>query len=200
MTMHSNKGRRFPSEPLTADEVRKLINACSRKSACGVRGRCIIALLYRTGLRISEALSIMPKDLDLQNGSIRVLFGKGKRTRVVGLDAGVLALLEVWLERRRKLGITNRSPVFSTLKGGVVKSGYIRNWLRRLGKKAGIERRVHAHALRHAFAFECANEGTPLHLLQQQLGHKWLATTDVYVRHICPTTVVQAMRSREWTL
>lgn len=195
-----NKDRRLPAEPLTATEIKMLLQSCSQRSSTGIRNRALLAMLYRTGIRISEALSIMPKDLDTQCGSLRVLFGKGKRSRVVGLDAGALALLQVWLERRATLGITGRSPVFCTLKGQPMKSGYVRNWLPRLARKAGVERRVHAHCFRHTFAYEAANEGTPLHLLQQQLGHQWLATTDRYIRHLHPATVIEAMKNRDWTL
>lgn len=198
--MHSSKGRTYPADPLTASEVRQLIQSCSQRSSTGIRNRALLAVLYRTGLRISEALSVMPKDLDTHGGSLRVLFGKGKRSRVVGLDTGALALLQVWLERRATLGITNRNPVFCTLKGQPMKSGYVRNWLPRLARKAGVERRVHAHCFRHTFAYEAANEGTPLHLIQQQLGHQWLSTTDGYIRHLHPATVVEAMKRREWTL
>ena len=67
-------------------------------------------------------------------------------------------------------------------------------------RKAGIERRVHPHALRHSFAFELASEGTPLHIIQCQLGHSSVATTDRYIRHLNPSAVVEAMKSRVWTL
>ena len=90
----------LPPEPLTPDEVRALLNACSR-AATGIRNRALLVVLYRAGLRISEALAIMEKDLD--NGTIRVLRGKGKKSRVVGLDAGAWAILQVWLAKRTPL-------------------------------------------------------------------------------------------------
>jgi site-specific recombinase XerD len=196
----ANKGRKLPPEPLSPDEVKALIRACSKRAATGIRNRALIVTLYRAGLRISEALALLPKDLDPANSTIRVLHGKGDHDRVVGLDAGAWAILQLWLDRRATIGINGRSPVFSTLKGKRVKSAYVRTLLPRLARKAGIDKRVHAHGLRHTHAFELAGEGTPLHVIQAQLGHSSLATTDRYVRHLRPAAVVQVMQARTWTL
>ena len=118
----------------------------------------------------------------------------------MGLDAGAWAIVELWLHKRAALGINGRSPVFCTLAGRPMKSAYVRTLFPRLARKAGIERRVHPHALRHSFAFELASEGTPLHVIQCQLGHSSVATTDRYIRHLNPSAVVEAMKSRVWTL
>jgi site-specific recombinase XerD len=129
-----------------------------------------------------------------------VLRGKGDKARVVGLDEGAWAVLQRWLDRRKDLGISSRRTLFCTLDGNPLKPAYVRALLPRLARKAGIEKRVHAHGLRHTHAFELANEGLPLHVIQQQLGHSSLATTDRYIRHLCPQEVVNAMKSREWRL
>jgi len=118
----------------------------------------------------------------------------------VGLDAGAWAILQNWLDKRTALKLNGRQPVFCTLAGGQIESAYIRALLPRLARKAGIEKRVHAHGLRHTHAFELASEGTPLHLIAAQLGHGSVATTDRYIRHLNPTAVVLAMQERHWTL
>lgn len=120
-----NKGLKLPAEPLTPDEVKMLLRCCSTRAATGIRNLALIVVLYRAGLRVSEALAILPKDLDAQAGTIRVLHGKGDKARVVGLDAGAWAILQVWLDRRAVLGITGRAPVFSTLRGKRMKSAYV---------------------------------------------------------------------------
>ena len=131
---------------------------------------------------------------------VRVLRGKGDRSRTVGMDPGAFALVERWLDVRRHLGIGARRPVFCTLQGGPMKDAYLRALLPRLARKAGIEKRVHAHGLRHTHAFERACEGRhPLHVIQAQLGHSNLATTDRYVRHLAPRQVIEVMRARSWT-
>ena len=73
--------RRFPPEILTNDEVCRLLDGCSLRAPTGVRNRALIAILYRGGLRINEALGLFPKDIDLEAGSIRILNGKGGRAR-----------------------------------------------------------------------------------------------------------------------
>jgi site-specific recombinase XerD len=195
-----NKGKKFPAEPLSPDEARAIFNACSKRAPTGIRNRALLVVLYRGGLRIAEALSVLPKDLNAEAGTIRVLRGKGQKPRLVALDAGAWAVLQVWLERRSQLGITARSPLFCTLKGASMKTAYVRAMLPRLARKAGIQRRVHPHCLRHSFAFELVNERTPLHVVQAALGHASIATTDRYVRHLNPLAVVEALRSREWSL
>ena len=196
----ANKGRKLPPEPLNSDEVKGLIRVCSKRAATGVRNRALIAILYRAGLRISEALALYPKDLDPTNSTIRVLHGKGDHDRVVGLDAGAWAILEVWLDRRAAAGINGHARVFCTLKGKPVKPAYVRGLLPRLARKAGIDKRVHAHGLRHTHAYELAGEGTPIHLIQAQLGHSSVATTDRYIKHLNPSAVVEAMKARTWSL
>lgn len=195
-----NKGKKLPAEPLTPGEVKGLITACSKRAITGVRNRALIVTLYRAGLRISEALALMPKDLDATSSTIRVLHGKGDHARVVGLDAGAWAILQLWLDRRAALGINGHCRVFCTLKGTAMKPAYVRTLLPRLARKAGIEKRVHAHGLRHTHAYELANEGTPIHVIQAQLGHASVATTDRYIKHLNPAVVVETMKARTWSL
>jgi site-specific recombinase XerD len=108
-------------------------------------------------------------------------------------------VLERWLDRRRALAIGGRAPLFCTLAGRALKPSYARMLLPRLAAKAGIEKRVHPHGLRHTHA-ELAAEGMPLNLVQAQLGHSSLATTDRYLRHIAPAQLIEAMRARSWSL
>jgi site-specific recombinase XerD len=195
-----NKGKRFPAQPLSGEEVKALIRSCSKRSATGIRNAALVATMYRTGMRISEALAVLPRDLDSETGAIRVLNGKGGTVRSVAMDPGAWALLQRWLDRRVTLGITGRSTVLCTLQGCQLKTSYVRGLLPRLAKKAGIERRVHAHALRHSFAAELAAERTPINVVQTLLGHASLATTDAYLRHINPVTAIETLRARSWSI
>ncbi len=159
-----------------------------------------LVVLYRGGLRISEALALKLKDLDRDAGTIRVLHGKGDRARTVGLDPTAFAVIERWLDRRSSLGINSRALLFCTLDGKPLATAYVRSLLPRLAKRAGIEKRVHAHGLRHTHAAELAREGVPVNMIQAQLGHASLAVTDRYIRHIAPEQLIQAMRARVWEL
>jgi site-specific recombinase XerD len=192
-----SKGRKFPAEPLTAGEARALIGAPSRRAPTGIRNRALMMLMYRTGLRISEALALKPSDVNADRGTVRVLHGKNDRDRTVGIDDGALAVLQLWLERRRSLGFRN-GPLFCTLDGKPVSAGYVRDMLKRMARRAGIDKRVHPHCLRHTHAAELAAEGVPVNVIQQQLGHMWLATTDIYLRHIAPADVIAVGRNRPW--
>ena len=76
---------------------------------------------------------------------------------------------------------------------------YVRHLLPRLARKAGIERRVHAHGLRHAFAVDMVRSGAPLYVVRDALGHASVATTQVYLSRVGAHEAVEAMRSREWS-
>ncbi len=195
-----NKGKTYPAEVLTEDEVKSLIQACSNRAPTGIRNRALITVLYRGGLRLSEALALRPKDVYADAGTITVLHGKGDRRRTVGLDPGAMAIVLRWIDKRPQFGIDGRAPLFCTLQGEPLKPSYVRTLLPRLATKAGIDKRVHPHGLRHTHAYELMMEGVPVPVIQQQLGHSSLATTDRYLRHIAPKDVVEAMQQREWSL
>ena len=197
---HANAGRRFPAEILTPDEVRALIKACSNRAPTGIRNRALLVLLYRGGLRVAESLRLRPKDLDRAAGTVTILVGKGGKRRTIGLDPGAFAVVERWLDARAKRRISGRGPLICTLHGKPVASAYVRALMPRLARRAGIEKRVHAHGLRHTHAAELALEGQPMNLIQAQLGHSSLATTSRYLAHIAPAELVKAMQARTWSL
>jgi integrase len=191
--------RRYPPEVLTDAEVRLLMDACG-DGPRGDRNRALLALMYRTGLRVSEALALSPKDVDLHAGTVRVLNGKGGKTRVVGIDPGGAAVVATWAAVREALGVRAFAPLFCALPGGVeaIKSGYARNMLKRIARKAGIAKRVHAHGLRHTHASQLREEGVDIGIISRQLGHASIDTTARYLDHIAPTAVIRVMRGREW--
>ena len=195
-----NKGQTYPPEVLTEDEVRALIRACSNTAPTGIRNRALITVMYRAGLRLGETLALKPKDIDPDRGTITVLHGKGDRRRVVGVDPGAMAIIMRWVERRQQLGVNGRNPLFCTLAGRQLKPSYVRTMLVRVAGKAGIEKRVHPHGLRHTHSYELMMEGVPVPVIQQQLGHASLATTDRYLRHIAPKDVIEVMQQREWVV
>jgi site-specific recombinase XerD len=195
-----NRGRTFPAEILTPDEVKALIRACSNRAPTGIRNRALIVALYRGGLRLGEALALMPKDVDPDQGTITVLHGKGDRRRTVGLDPGAMAILLRWLEKRRSLGLTGRQPLFCTLQGRPLHASYVRTVIHRLAERAGIEKRCHPHGLRHTLAFELMWEGVPAPVIQAQLGHTSLATTQRYLDHLAPKDLVETMQRREFEI
>ena len=187
-------------ELLTPDEVKLLIKACSNRAPTGIRNRALIVVMYRGGLRVDEALSLFPKDLNLDEGTITILHGKGDRRRVVGIELGALGIIARWLDRRRSLGLNGRRRLFCTLQGKPLSDRYVRAMMKRKADRAGIEKRVHPHALRHARAAELERAGVRVSVIQRILGHSSLATTQVYLNHLSPTEVIEAMQSEGWEL
>jgi len=195
----ARKGKTYPVEILTPDEVRMLAAECSTTSSYGIRDRALIVLLYRTGVRISEALALCPKDINFEIGSVVVLHGKGNRMRTVGIDPGANPHIEAWLDRRDALDVPTGAPVFCSMKGKPMSAARVSQLLHELAHRAGIEKRVHPHGFRHTHAYELMMEGIPMPIIQRQLGHVSLATTDRYLSHIAPKQVIETMGKREWS-
>ena len=187
--------RKRPIEVLTQREFAALLRECSTTAPTGIRNRALLTVLYRGGRRISEALDLRVPDVNPANGTIRILHGKGDKARTVSIDDGAMALVQRWMDARAHLGYRH-GPLFCTLKGGPMATAYVRALLPRLGRQAGIEKRVHAHGLRHTHACELALEAVPPVVIQRQLGHANLSTTDAYLRGLAPADVIAMGRNR----
>ncbi|MGI8517898.1 MAG: tyrosine-type recombinase/integrase [Acidimicrobiia bacterium] len=196
----ANKGKKYPAEILTPAELAALFQQISATTSIGIRNRALITVLYRAGLRHSEALGLYPKDVDLAAGAIAVLHGKGDRRRTVGIDPGACQVIGLWVDRRRQLGFGAPVPLFCTLQGATMKTSYLKQLLPKLARQAGIGKRVHPHGLRHTHAYELMMEGVEIPVIQRQLGHVSLATTSIYLNHIAPKQVIETMRKRTWEL
>ena len=169
------------------------------KGATGDRNRALVAVLYRGGLRVGEGLALKTSDVDLTKGTIRVLHGKGNKARTVGIDDGALLYVSRWLTRRRALGLTTHR-LFTKLNGEPSSQTSVRAMLKAAASRAGIEKRVHPHGLRHSHAAELALEGVPVHAIQRTLGHANLAVTSLYLDHLAPADVIAIARSRTWSI
>ena len=190
---------KLPVEILTRAEVGTLLRTCNRRSPSGLRDRALIALLYGSGLRLAEALALRPRDVDLDEGTVRVHDGKGSKARTSAIEDGMGAIVREWGEyHRRELGLSASKPLFAQItKGRVgqpVSQASVRQMLRRRAIKAGVEKRVHAHGFRHSHAANMASAGLPLNVIQRQLGHSNVATTSRYIDHVQPADVVAAVR------
>jgi site-specific recombinase XerD len=190
----TNRGRTFKAEVLSRDEVRTLLAQCS-DSDTGTRNAAMLATLWRTGCRVSELLALRAKDIDRAAGTLTILRGKGNRRRVVAIDAEGVARIDLWLARRKALGISAHRPVFCSLRGRPLPASYLRELLPRLAAKAGIEKRTHPHGFRHALAHEMVMNGIPLTIIQRQLGHANANVTSTYLQHIAPGDIVKALRA-----
>jgi integrase/recombinase XerD len=193
----ANKGEQHPPEPLTRAEVDALLAACSAISRNGIRNRALIVVMARAGLRLAEALALKPADVDPQAGSIRILRGKGRKARTVGMPPDAMAVVQRWVDLYRQLGL--RGQLFATAAGRPLTQNYVRNLLGRLADKAGITKRVHPHGLRHTMATDLARAGVPVNIISGQLGHSSSAVTARYIDHIAAHDVVTAMQGMRWS-
>lgn len=200
-----NKGKKLPGEVYTGEEVKKLIEACGKRYPTGIRNAGLIAVLAGAGLRISEALALVPSDLDLKEGTIKVSHGKGDKARIAAITFDCQGYLEKWIERRKAMGFNGREPLFCGITKGkgkkVVSWGkpmkvqYVRQMLPRLGKKAGIEKRIHAHGFRHSFATQMERNHKRIADIQGALGHSDVAITAKYIAKLGSNEVVESVRS-----
>ncbi|MGN6867089.1 MAG: tyrosine-type recombinase/integrase [Solirubrobacteraceae bacterium] len=198
----ANKGRRFPPEPLTNDEIQAILDALPR-GAAGTRNRALIVVMWRAGLRIAEALALLPKDVDLEQCSVTVLQGKGAKRRVAAIDHGVRPYIDAWLAERAKLGVGSDRPLFCTTTragnvGGPINPSTVRQMLKRYAHKAGVTKRVHPHGLRHTHASELSQENIPVLEIRDQLGHEDLWMTARYISYITPTQRLDRISARSW--
>src|SRR5262249_47718028 len=148
--------------------------------------------LYRSGLRISEALALRPVDVDLGKHSIRVLHGKGDKATTRGFHSSADDALVRWLDRRKALGL--RGPLFCTLDGKPLSDRSVRDMLKRAAKRAGVVKRVHPHGLRHTFADELRQAGVDVVTISKLLGHSSIAVTSRYLDHLSNGQAVDALQ------
>lgn len=177
--------------PLPVEDVRRLLEAPDEGSPAGLRDRAILELLYGSGLRISELTGLDVDDLDLEEGSVRVL-GKGGKEREVPLGSFGRDALGAYLTRGRPAlaSVATRGAVFLNARGGRLSRQSCARLLSRYVRLAGIERRVTLHTLRHSFATHLLEGGADVRVVQELLGHASVATTQIY-------TLVTARHLRE---
>ncbi len=173
-------GRRLPSL-LSAHEVERLLKAPHPATAAGARDRAMLELLYATGLRVSELVSLQLNDLNLET---RVLLarGKGRKERIVPVGAPAAAAVASYLAHGRERllrGRRSRDLFVTSRRARMTRQGF---WklLDRYARAAGIGRRISPHKLRHSFATHLLAGGADLRAVQAMLGHADIATTQIY--------------------
>lgn len=201
------RGVRRPAVTLTDQEVAALLTAVGtnvKPAVLAERNRAFLVVIWRAGLRLREALSLTPADVDIrQDGkhTITVMQGKGAKRRVVGIDATAAVVLRHWIDVRTKvLGQPpNSGPLFCASNGAPLSARGAQMMLARAAKRAGITKRVTPHALRHTYAVELVREGIAMPYIQQALGHANLAVTSRYLSGISPGEVSDRLNRRSWS-
>lgn len=174
-------GRPLP-DTLSESDVERLLAAPDPSTAVGLRDRTMLEVLYAAGLRVSELVSLRITDLNLRQGVVRVV-GKGSKERLVPLGEEAIAWLQRYLrEARDDLLKKNLAEdvVFPSSHGRQMSRQAFWYRIKAHARKAGIERKLSPHTLRHAFATHLLNHGADLRVVQLLLGHSDLSTTQIY--------------------
>lgn len=166
---------------LTVDEVEALLEAPDVKTLAGLRDRAMIEVLYATGLRVSELVSLGINDVNLVDGYI-LAFGKGRKERVIPLGRKAIEAIKTWLEGPRLSVLKGRESkaLFVSPRGKALTRMGFWKLLRRHARGAGILKTISPHKLRHSFATHLVERGADLRAVQAMLGHADLGTTQIY--------------------
>ena len=166
---------------LALDEVDRLLEAPDTSKPLGGRDRAMLQLLYATGLRVSELVSVKRNDLNMELGVVRTT-GKGGKQRLVPVGRQALGAIRHYLQndRSRILKGKNSEYLFVTARGSLLTRQAFWNLLRRYGRQAGIAGKLSPHVVRHSFATHLLERGADLRSLQIMLGHADISTTQIY--------------------
>ena len=162
---------------LNVDEASKLLSIPNPRYPTGLRNCAIITMMLNMGLRVSEVSNLKPGNINLTEGKLRVVNGKGGVDRDLIIPNGFTTqILKRWKKIKPKA-----EYFFATLKGGRVGPRHIHLFVKRYAHKAGIDKNVSPHTLRHTFATEFYRQTKDLETLRLILGHSSVSTTQIYV-------------------
>jgi len=173
-------GQPLPAS-LSEQDVELLLDAPEVTSALGFRDRTMLEMLYATGLRVSELVNLKFEQISFRQGVVRII-GKGNKERLVPVGEEAMSWLENYMGQARKtiLGERQCDYLFVTNRADSMTRQAFWHIIKRHAKKAGINKELSPHTLRHAFATHLLNHGADLRVVQLLLGHSDLSTTQIY--------------------
>lgn len=173
---------------LSVDEILHLLNDLDAKdlpTKKPLRDIAVLELLYATGVRCSELVSICFNDIDLQNRTIRIL-GKGNKERIVLFGSKAQEKLTNYIEKERPVVYSLNEQIFLNNCGEPITVRTVQRIIEMFRKFLKIERPITPHKIRHSFATHMLNQGVPLRVVQELLGHQSLSSTEIYT-HVTTT-------------
>ncbi|MCW8090476.1 site-specific tyrosine recombinase XerD [Alteromonas sp. ASW11-130] len=181
--LSKTRGPKLPQslpKTLSEQEVESLLDAPDTQEPIECRDRCMLEVLYATGLRVSELIGLRMGQVGLQQGVIRVT-GKGNKERLVPLGEDAIDWLETYCKTARPELIKHATDLlFVSKRGGQMTRQTFWHRVKYYAVKAGIKSSLSPHTLRHAFATHLLNHGADLRVVQMLLGHSDLSTTQIY--------------------
>lgn len=174
-------GRHLPSV-LTYDEIELLCHQIPTDNYLGLRDRAMIEVIYACGLRISELLSLLVREVYFKEEFIRII-GKGSKQRLVPISIRALEWIKKYLDTSRPLLDKHARSVgiaFLNIRGGPMSRMGFWKILNKYIQKTGIRKKIHPHTFRHSFATHLLEGGADLRAVQEMLGHSDISTTQIY--------------------
>ncbi len=173
-------GRSLPKS-LTEEEITDLLDAPNTNDIIGHRDKAMLELMYASGLRVSELISLKIPQVNFSQGVLRVT-GKGNKERLVPIGEQASECLKSFIENSRDKILNHKKTdyLFPTKRGATMTRQSFWYVIKRYSKKAGISKVISPHGLRHAFATHLLNHGADLRVVQLLLGHSDLSTTQIY--------------------
>lgn len=193
MKRKARQGRKIP-EILTKEEQVRLLAQPNKRYPTGERNYVMLRMMLDTGLRLAETINLRWRDVDLNTGKVMVRQGKGSKDRTLWIGEADLEMLQAWRERQARDAKGKSDNMFTTLKGRKLNPAYVRAMVVRYGKRAGIDKQIGPHTLRHTFATDLYQDTSKIRLVQKALGHSNLATTQIYT-HIVDDELEDALKS-----
>jgi integrase/recombinase XerC len=177
-------GVRAPKSPkrlpktLDADQMARLLQIKPQMPE-DIRDQAIMELLYSSGLRLAELISLRLHDIDTGDATVRVT-GKGQKTRIVPVGRQALAAVTAWLKVRTQLAKPEETALFVGPKGRRLSPRSLQARLKKWGQAQGLQQGVHPHLFRHSFASHLLESSGDLRAVQELLGHANISTTQIY--------------------
>ncbi|MDR1199026.1 MAG: site-specific tyrosine recombinase XerD [Prevotellaceae bacterium] len=178
---------------LTVDEIDRIISSIDLSEPLGHRNAAIVEILYSCGLRVSEAVNLRMSSLYFVDEFIRII-GKGNKERLVPIGGKAIKSLKLYLNMRKLMFVNRKAEdiVFLNRSGNKLTRVAIFNLVKKYVKKAGIEKSISPHTIRHSFATHLIENGADLRAVQQMLGHESILTTEIYT-HLDRTFIRNAI-------
>lgn len=174
------KDKKLP-DFLNYEEINKLFDCANTTTPLGLRNRCILELLYDTGIRVSELVNLKINDIEFDKKIINIL-GKGKKERIVYYGDYLQEVLGKYINDSRKYLLNNKSSEYLILNnnGSKITTRGVEYIVDKMVNEAAIKHKISPHVLRHTFATHMLNGGADIKSIQQLLGHESLSTTGIY--------------------
>lgn len=174
------KDKKLPNF-LNYEEIMKIFDSINEENILGKRDRCIVEVLYDTGVRVSELVNIKIKDIDFSEKTISI-FGKGRKERIVYFGDYLYDVLNDYINNCRNILLSNKSCEYLILnsRGSQITTRGVEKIIDKVVKDASLKHKISPHVLRHTFATHMLNGGSDIKTIQQLLGHESLSTTGIY--------------------